>query len=157
MNIFKIISGGQTGADRGGLEAGKRLGLDTGGTCPAGYRTENGRDETLLTFGVRCHKSRNYPPRTEENVINSDATLIFGNPGSRGSQLTQAMCRKHKKPCLVVFWTPGQPTPDIEEFIEFLYANDTGILNVAGNRESTTPGICYTVQDFLMRALGSQP
>lgn len=48
----KIISGGQTGIDRLGLEVGKELGLETGGTTTPGYYTENGRDESLKDFGV---------------------------------------------------------------------------------------------------------
>ena len=34
MKLRKIISGGQTGVDRAGLEAGKKLNLETGGTAP---------------------------------------------------------------------------------------------------------------------------
>ena len=41
--ITRIISGGQTGADRGGLDAGRDLGLEIGGFCPAGRRAEDGR------------------------------------------------------------------------------------------------------------------
>lgn len=32
--VTKIISGGQTGADMGGLLAGELLHIPTGGTCP---------------------------------------------------------------------------------------------------------------------------
>lgn len=79
----KIISGGQTGIDRLGLEVGKELGLETGGTTTPGYYTENGRDESLKDFGVTeispelqaGRKGREfYLPRTEQNVLNSDAT-----------------------------------------------------------------------------------
>lgn len=77
----KIISGGQTGIDRLGLEVGKELGLETGGTTTPGYYTENGRDESLKDFGVTeispelqaGRKGREfYLPRTEQNVLNSD-------------------------------------------------------------------------------------
>lgn len=42
MPLRWIISGGQTGADQGGLDAGKALGLKTGGLMPKGWRTEAG-------------------------------------------------------------------------------------------------------------------
>lgn len=82
----KIISGGQTGIDRLGLEVGKELGLETGGTTTPGYYTENGRDESLKDFGVTeispelqaGRKGREfYLPRTEQNVLNSDGTVYF--------------------------------------------------------------------------------
>lgn len=45
--IEKIVSGGQTGADQGGLEAAEELGIPTGGWAPAGYYTEQGKHKTL--------------------------------------------------------------------------------------------------------------
>lgn len=80
----KIISGGQTGIDRLGLEIGKELGLETGGTTTPGYYTENGPDISLQEFGVTeiapelqdGKKGKEfYLPRTEQNVINSDGTV----------------------------------------------------------------------------------
>lgn len=80
----KIISGGQTGIDRLGLEVGKELGLETGGTTTPGYYTENGRDESLKDFGVTeispelqaGRKDREfYLPRTEQNVAEIKAEV----------------------------------------------------------------------------------
>jgi signal recognition particle GTPase len=82
----KIISGGQTGIDRLGLEIGKELGLETGGTTTPGYYTENGPNISLQEFGVTeiapelqaGKKGKEfYLPRTEQNVINSDGTVYF--------------------------------------------------------------------------------
>ena len=51
---MKIISGGQTGADLGGLEGARDAGIETGGWAPAGYRTEIGDQEELLKgFGLK--------------------------------------------------------------------------------------------------------
>jgi hypothetical protein len=47
-----IISGGETGADRGGLDAGRSLGLKTGGSVREKYMTEHGPDPSLKVFGV---------------------------------------------------------------------------------------------------------
>ncbi len=57
IQVAKIISGGQTGADRGGLEAGRVLGIETGGTCPKFFRTETGHDVSLQGFGLVEHES----------------------------------------------------------------------------------------------------
>ena len=43
MKIFKIISGGQTGADKGGLIAAKKANIKTGGIAPKGFMTEAGK------------------------------------------------------------------------------------------------------------------
>lgn len=40
--VRKIISGGQTGVDRGALEAAIALGILHGGYCPRGRRAEDG-------------------------------------------------------------------------------------------------------------------
>ena len=47
--LQKIISGGQTGADRGGLEAAEALGIETGGTVPLGFWTTDGKCPELVT------------------------------------------------------------------------------------------------------------
>ena len=74
--INKIISGGQTGADIGGLLAAKELNIPTGGTAPKGYRTELGSNFDLCDiFNLSEHSSDKYPPRTAANVKNSDGTV----------------------------------------------------------------------------------
>lgn len=107
----KIISGGQTGIDRLGLEVGKELGLETGGTTTPGYYTENGRDESLKDFGVTeispelqaGRKGREfYLPRTEQNVLNSDGTVYFStDEDSAGRIATQRFAKQHNKPFLL--------------------------------------------------------
>src|SRR5690606_40779974 len=95
--LRKIISGGQQGADFGGLLAGKDLNLETGGTAPKDYRTENGSNYKLIEFGLKEHSSFEYPPRTKQNVQDSDGTIIFGRLESPGSILTYNLCKKDRK------------------------------------------------------------
>ena len=77
--LKKIISGGQTGADQGGLEAAEKLSLSTGGKMPRGFKTEDGPDPKLASrFGLGELASAEYPPRTRYNVVDSDGTVIFG-------------------------------------------------------------------------------
>lgn len=132
--LIKIISGGQTGADYGGLLAGKELGLETGGTAPKGWRICNpdgtdGSNPKLADFGLVEHASREYPPRTHKNVRDSDGTVIFGYLGSPGGRLTVQSCRQAKKPYIC------NPTP--RELEEWLSRYDIQVLNVAGNRASS--------------------
>jgi hypothetical protein len=135
----KIISGGQTGADIGGLVGAKSVGIATGGYAPRGYKTEAGpQSETLKAFGLVALPSPNYKHRTKQNVFSSDATLIIATDTvSDGTRLTIEYCREFDKPCLVV-----DPTEDSLELIrDFLDVHKPRILNIAGNRESKSKGI----------------
>lgn len=154
----KIISGGQTGIDRLGLEIGKELGLETGGTTTPGYYTENGRDESLKDFGVTeispelqaGRKGREfYLPRTEQNVLNSDGTVYFStDEDSAGRIATQRFAKQHNKPFLL--------NPTSQELAQWLVDNNIGTLNVAGNRGSkVSPEFDSQVRDTIRNAFSS--
>jgi hypothetical protein len=150
--LTKIISGAQSGADLGGLEAASFLGIPTGGKMPLGFRTEDGyHPEYADMYDVGELASSEYAPRTRYNVVDSDATVIFGRVSSPGSHTTRRMCKDSKKPCLVI--------EEFSEFYfrlfgEFLQMYKVETLNVAGNRESKNPGLQQKVYDFLIEALG---
>ena len=74
--VTKIISGGQTGADMGGLLAGELLHIPTGGTCPDFYVDENGFNPDFIPR-FKLKSGGNYRQRTEQNIIDSDLTLVF--------------------------------------------------------------------------------
>jgi hypothetical protein len=147
LQLLKIISGGQSGADRAGLDAALALGLEPGGWIPFGRRTDEGAlpMADFLKYKLKQHPSPNYPPRTEQNVRESDATVIFGKLSSPGCTLTQKLCKLHEKPCL------GNPlSPDhLREWVE---SKGIMVLNVAGNRERTNPGIYQLTFDTLIAA-----
>ena len=77
MNIvsLKIISGGQTGADRAALEFAIKQGIPHGGWCPKGRRSEDGQIDAK--YQLQETPSSNYLQRTEWNVRDSDGTVIF--------------------------------------------------------------------------------
>lgn len=147
--MMKIISGGQTGADRAALDAWRDLGFPTGGYAPKGWRTDTGFAPDLLTYGLIETDDPSYPYRTQLNVENSDATLIFGRE-SPGTNLTMKICKVKGKMSLWIVYPPIHPTAfSMGQVFNFLQAVDVKTLNVAGNRERTNPGIYRYVYGFI--------
>jgi hypothetical protein len=152
--IKKIISGGQTGADQGGLAAAVKIGLETGGWIPKGWRTEVGANFSLKKLNLREHSSSAYQPRTRDNVTDADGTLVFGNIKSPGCKLTVSSAEDIDKPLFIVEWESGMPSPkSTSEFVKWVIENDIEILNVAGNRESKQPGIFEEVIKFIIESV----
>lgn len=152
MLLERVISGGQTGADRAGLAAAKDAGVATGGWMPKGFRALDGpHPEFAELYGVQEHASDRYPPRTSLNVKESDATLRFATDwSSPGEVLTLRMCKGYGKPRLDV--TPGgHLTP--ADVAAWLVGNNVRVLNVAGNTERTSPGIEAFTAAFLAEVL----
>lgn len=126
---MKVISGGQTGIDQLGLETARLLGIETGGTAPLGYMTEEGSNLELRDkYGLDEHTSSNYPPRTEKNIVDSDLTVLFGNMKSPGSLQTITLCKKMGKAYII--------NPDGDRLKRSMEAHKVKTLNVAGNRLS---------------------
>lgn len=145
--VEQIISGAQTGADRAGLDAGLALGLRVGGWIPFGRRTDEGplSLEDMQQYNLKQHPSPTYPPRTEQNVRESDGTVLFGNMSSPGCSLTLRLCKRHGKPALT--------NPTTEQLRCWIEYESIKVLNVAGNRERTSPGIFKLTYDTLIEAL----
>lgn len=155
--IDKIISGGQTGADIGGLKAAKKKGIKTGGTAPKGFKTERGFNPDLgKIFGLRESASSDYAVRTEANINGSHATVIFASrPDSRGTQLTVKLCQQKNKPSMLINPFDLDAEIELKVFIDEIYAKYRRelILNIAGNRESKSPGIENKVEELIMKIL----
>lgn len=151
LTLKRIISGGQTGADRGALDAAIELGIEHGGHCPAGRRAEDGRIPER--FRLVETASADYAARTERNVLEADATLLVtrGAP-SGGSALTAALARKHDRDLLHLDLA-RHPDP-VGALREWLARRAIRCLNVAGPRESGCPGIAQDVRALLIAALG---
>lgn len=146
--LKKINSGGQTGADQGGLEGARLCGIPTGGTAPKGYRTETGPNLKLKTvYGLHEDSSSAYPPRTKKNVRDSDGTLWMGNVGSPGYWCTRSAVTN------LELWIEN-PTP--EALRNWIGLYEIEILNVAGNRESKNPGIFERTKHLIVEAFRLQ-
>jgi hypothetical protein len=133
--IVKIVSGGQTGADRAALDVAIELGIPHGGWIPKGRKTEDGRlpDEYRLLETT----SIGYSQRTELNVVDSDGTLIISHGNlTGGSALTQELARKHRQPCLHIDLDYVSNSKAAEIIGSWLDAREIETLNVAGPRAS---------------------
>jgi len=149
--LAAIISGAQTGADRGGLDAAKALSLKTGGYVPRGRRSEDG--QVPHEYSVQELDSWSYAPRTRENIRAADATLIFSyGPPSGGSKFTENECAIQAKPHAVVNLQQSDEAliPDIQTWIASV---DPLVLNIAGPRESKLPGVQRRVAQLIVAAL----
>ena len=147
--MLKLVrSGGQSGADLGGLRAAKRFGIATGGMCPRNFWTENGSNPDLgRVYGLTCHTSDRYPPRTFVNAKESDGTVRFAvNFDTPGEVLTLKAINQYKKPHIDV--DVADPISH-KQVVDWLVENDIKVLNVAGNTESKFEGMADFVDDYL--------
>ena len=134
---LRIISGGQTGVDRGALDAAIDLGLEYGGKCPRGRLAEDG--PIPRKYQLQEIPSRRYSIRTEQNVIDADTTLIlYSRDLTGGTEFTRRMAIKNGKPFFLYDFT--KPV-DLDEVLLWLSNEKVSVLNCAGPRESSYPGI----------------
>lgn len=157
VTVTRIISGGQTGADRGSFEAAWDLWIATGGFAPAGWRAEDGVIPERYRSGMVQSGSSAYPVRTRANIEASDATLILSvGPLSMdsGSYLTAKMARTLGKPCR--HFAIGEHPAFLGMAILWIIEVQPRILNVAGPRESREPGVQAAVRAALVAILGGE-
>lgn len=147
--LEKIVSGGQTGVDRAGLDVARQLGLPLGGWCPKDRLAEDG--SIAVSYTMKETPSPDYAVRTEWNVRDSDGTLVLtrGRP-SEGTAFTIEITKRLGKPCLILDLAKQQAPAKVGVW---LGAHEIRILNVAGPRESKSPGIYQEAKTFLLQAL----
>jgi len=149
--LKKIISGGQTGADQGGLVAGRSTQIETGGTASQGWLTENGPNPDMAEYGLMECERQGYPPRTYCNVRDSDGTIRFARHfSSAGERCTLKAITQYDKPYIDV--DVNDPI-DPAKVVAWINSHGIETLNVAGNRESTSPGISNFTSDYLVRVI----
>lgn len=102
------------------------------GYAPQGFLTEKGRDKTLLQFGL-IDSGAGYPVRTALNVLHSDVTLWFGEENTPGFNATYKKAKKYGKPFRIVTYA--------DKYTIYYVIKNYNVINVAGNRESVSPGI----------------
>lgn len=153
-----IVSGGQTGVDRGGLEAASDLGLEWGGWAPKGWRAEDDGVPLRFRGKMREHASSNYLARTRQNVADSQATLIvIGDyPLFGGTLKTRTFCEEMLRSHFVIALSDSAAVAKTQKWLGQFFAADRSssfVLNVAGPRESKMPGIQERTRQFLIEVL----
>lgn len=149
---FTIVSGGQTGADRAGLDWAIAHGLKHGGWCPKGRKTEDG--PLAEAYQLTETPSASYLQRTEWNVRDSCATLVFTltDKLDGGSKRTAGFAERLGKP-----WLHVRPGVHPKYVARFLARHGVKTLNIAGKRESSAPGISQFASGMLAQALQVAP
>ncbi|MBN2398303.1 MAG: putative molybdenum carrier protein [Deltaproteobacteria bacterium] len=149
--IEKIVSGGQTGADRAALDAAIRLGIPHGGWIPKGRRTEGGF--LPARYHMREMPTADYAARTERNVLDSDGTLIVSHGSlDGGSALTEAFAEQHGRPHIHLDMDRLPVREAADALKRWISDNAIRVLNVAGPRESRDPDI-YRVTAAVLETL----
>ena len=133
--MIKIISGGQTGVDRGALDAALATGIECGGWCPSGRLAEDG--EIPERYPLKELENRNYQDRTLQNVIDSDGTVIFYfGKLEGGTKLTLIFCKRLGKPHLGLNANEIDEQRAVELIRAFTLKYPIKVLNIAGPRAS---------------------
>lgn len=146
--VQKIISGGQTGADRAALDWAISRQIPHGGWCPKGRKAEDG--PIPAQYVVQETPSADYLQRNEWNVRDTDGTAIFTMTPDlgRGSGKTWKFAERMGKPCVHLRADMGVERC-AEMLRDFLSSNRIEVLNVAGSRASNEP----EVGEFVRRVL----
>ena len=153
MTLRRIVSGGQTGVDLAALDSARKcMVYEWGGFCPKGRLYEDGQipDEYFPATGksgLQEAESSRYAQRTALNVRHSDATLILKHGVmTRGTKLTVTVCRRRQKYYQIV---DPYKTYHTLRAVKFIVEQKVEVLNVAGPRESSRPGIYEVARIFL--------
>ena len=146
--LEKIVSGGQTGADRAALDFAIEHGIPHGGWCPKGRKSEDGPID--LRYQLKETPSSGYAQRTEWNVRDSDGTVVFSIAPqlAGGSKKAENFARRHHRPILHLWRDSGPPFPEVA-LLQFILDQDVKVLNVAGPRASEEPEIAAFVTQVL--------
>jgi len=146
--ITKIVSGGQTGADRAALDVALEEGIRHGGWVPKGRKTEDG--PLPERYQLTEMPTESYPARTEQNVIDSDGTVVFSHGElTGGSAVTKELAMKHGRPVLHIELNKVNAFKAAETIATWVAENGIRVLNVVGPKASKDPQIYGAVYKVL--------
>ena len=155
MSVYPsiIVSGGQTGVDRAALDFALAHNLPCGGWCPKGRCAEDGILPSR--YPLNETPTSEYAERTEWNVRDSDATLILTiGPPTLGTAFTVELAQRYQRPCFMVDFAQSPPKTDPVQ--HWLQEHHIKTLNVAGPRESKSPGIYALARHYLESLLTNE-
>jgi len=139
--VKRIISGGQTGVDRGALDFALQVGIDCGGWVPKGRVAEDGVIPAKYPNLIET-ESDDSGERTELNVRDSDGTLLVtrGTPTGGSAFTLQAVVRLDK-PFIHIDLERERLDLALQRLLQWLQDFRPLILNIAGPRTSEDPEI----------------
>lgn len=147
---IKIVSGGQTGADRAALDAALELGVQCGGWCPKGRKAEDGKIPER--YPVIELVGGDYRDRTLKNVEDTDGTIIFYfDTMSGGTALTHRFCRSKHKPFLLIDGCVMSAEVAAARIAGFSRSLSGKTLNIAGPRASGNESTYDFVYEVICR------
>ena len=145
VRLLSLRTGGQTGVDRAVLDVALASGLKVGGWCPKGRRAEDGPLDHR--YPLEETPSADYAQRTEWNVRDSDGTLVLRRDKvDRGTELTLRQANQQSRPMLLIDLANPLDSSTVEQWIR---RSGVQHLNIAGPRESQSPGIYEAARTFL--------
>src|SRR5205085_8393701 len=125
---MKIISGGQTGVDRAALDLALKHQMPCCGWCPSGRLDEHGRIPDR--YPVTELPNGDFAARTRQNVIDSDATIIFHRRELiGGTELAVQCCLNYKRPHLLIDAATVSADEAARVVVEFLRSHNIDNLN----------------------------
>lgn len=152
LKIEKIISGGQTGADRAALDFAIDHNFPYGGCVPKGRKTEDGK--LPEKYKLQEMPTGEYSKRTEQNVLDADGTAIVSHGFlTGGSALTREFTILHKKDWLHIDLKELSLKDAAERFSTWLKENEIRVLNVAGPKAGKDPLIYEATLNLLKKTL----
>ena len=153
--ITRILSGGQTGADRAALDFAIKHHIPHGGWVPKGRKTEDGTLDQK--YQLQKMPTDEYSKRTEKNIVDSDATLILSHASlTGGSALTQSLADKHGKPCIHIDLSKVDIRKAVLIINIWIQRYKIKVLNVAGPRASKDLKIYQATIDLLEAVLAKK-
>jgi hypothetical protein len=133
--LIKIVSGGQTGVDRGALDAALAAGFACGGWCPGDRAAEDGAIPDR--YPLMPLPNGSYRARTRLKVVDSDGTaILYYESLSGGTRLTRNLCALLKRPYVLVDARQMSESEGVAAVIAFVEKHVIRTLNVAGPRAS---------------------
>lgn len=146
--LKKIISGGQTGADRAALDVAIKFNIEHGGWIPKGRKTEQG--PLPMKYQLAEMETTDYRERTRQNIIDSHGTVIISRGNlTGGSKLTRIYANVLGKPNCYIDLLKTEEFEAAMILKSFIMENKILILNVAGPRLSRHPWIYKDVKTVL--------